>query len=101
MEAMAASMKTVAAVETCDKDVYLRSHITVWVRSVTRIIIPAIIYGIGYTTCQQKGNRYKQKFFHRAPPSKPFCFPLSSLYYYTLVTVSGGTETQWEFRAHP
>lgn len=67
-------MKTVAAVEAYE-DVYIRSPKTVWVWSVGRIIIPVIIRGNGHATRQHKDSTYKKKFFHRAPPAKPFCLP--------------------------
>jgi hypothetical protein len=90
MEAMATTMEAVAVVEVGDEEVYIRSHVTVWVRTVGRIIIPVIIYGKGYAACKHKGNRYKKKFFHRAPPSKPFFFSVSCLpYYLTLETIGG------------
>ena len=63
-----AAMKSVAAVKTVttmeavaagDEDAYFRSEITVWIRTIARIIIPFIIYGVGYTASQHKDNQCK------------------------------------------
>ncbi len=66
--------ESMTAVKVRNEEVYVRSNITVWVRTVVRIIIPVIICRKGYAACQHKDQRYKKKFFHRAPPSRPFCF---------------------------